>query len=238
MKKIYFIPMKNVFIFIVLVAVLTTCLCSYFINNKTNEVFNYDNDLYYKGTVDDKIIAITCNVDWGEESIPKILEILDRYNIKITFFVTGVWAKNNKDVLKQIYKAGHEVGSHGYFHEKYGNLSYSQNVKEIKKAETIIAGILGVKPKYFAPPSGHYSKNTLKAAYDLGYKVIMWSIDTIDWRKGSTKNIITQRVLKKACNSGIILMHPKPETIKALPVIIEKLTQKGYKLGNVSDVIK
>ncbi|WDV47778.1 polysaccharide deacetylase family protein [Clostridiaceae bacterium M8S5] len=237
-KKIYFIPLKKVYIFVLVVVIMTVCIFSYFRYSMTKSVFNPKDELFYKGTSNDNTIALTCNVDWGEEHIPTMLNILKQKDLKITFFVTGMWAKKNPQVLKSIYNEGHEIGNHGYFHEKYGNMSYEQNIKEIKKAENIIEDIIGIKPKFFAPPSGHYSNNTIKAANKLDYKVIMWSIDTIDWRKGSTKNVIVQRVLKKACNSGIVLMHPKPETIKALPTIIDQLKARGYKLGNVSDVLK
>ena len=125
-----------------------------------------------------------------------------------------------------------------YFHKNYGPLSYSENKNQITKADKIITEIINEKIKYFAPPSGDYSKNTLKAANDLGYKTIMWSIDTIDWRKNSTKEIIIDRVVNKFSNSKIVLMHPKEETIKALPIIIKNAKQKGYKIGKLSDIIK
>ncbi len=66
----------------------------------------------------------------------------------------------------------------------------------------------------------------------------MWSIDTIDWRNDSTKEKIIERVISKSHNSAIVLMHPKRETIKALPVIIETLKKEGYKIGRISDIIK
>ncbi|WP_066507453.1 polysaccharide deacetylase family protein [Abyssisolibacter fermentans] len=237
MRRIFFISKRKVLMIIVAAVLIILSIFGYVRLNDNATVFDVDEALIYKGSKDDKIIALTCNVDWGEEYIPDMLKILEQNNVKITFFVTGTWAKKNPEVLKSIYKAGHEIGNHGYFHEKYGNLSYTQNTNEIKKAENIINSIINVKCKYFAPPSGHYSDNTIKAAKALNYKIIMWSIDTIDWRNDSTKDIIIKRVLSKACNSGIVLMHPKPETIKALPIIIEELRKKGYKLGTITDII-
>lgn len=208
----------------------------YVANNKTKETF-LDNDVYYKGTVNEKIIALACNVDWGTEYIPTMLEIFEQNNITITFFVTGTWAEKNKDMLKMIHEKGHEIGNHGYFHRDYSLLNYDLNKKEIEKADEVILEAVGVKSKYFAPPSGAYNKQTVKAAKDLGYEVIMWSIDTIDWRQDSTKDKIISRVISKPHNAAIVLMHPKEETLKALPTIIKSLTEKEYKIGKISDII-
>ncbi len=151
-----------------------------------DETFNLD--IYYKGNVDDRIVAFACNVDWGgDEYIPTMLEIFKEKNINITFFVTGKWAAKNPELLIKIYEQGHEIGNHGYRHIDYDKLSYEENKEEIIKAHNTIREIIKSKPKYFAPPSGAYNDNTIKAAKDLNYDIIMWSIDTIDWHKDSNK---------------------------------------------------
>jgi len=183
-------------------------------------------------------IAFTCNVDWGNEVIPEILNILREQDIKITFFVTGRWVKEFPDIFKTIVDEGHEIGSHGYEHLNYSTLSLEENRKQIKKAEEIIIKYVNIKPTLFAPPSGDYNQSTLVAAEELGYKTILWSIDTIDWHQGSTKEIIIERVMNKPKHNGaIVLMHPMPETAKALPTIIEKLNEKNLKVGRVTDIL-
>lgn len=205
---------------------------------KAKETFKNIDDVFYKGNIDEKVIAFTCNIDWGNEYIPPMLEIFEDNNIKITFFVTGRWAEQNGDLLKEIYNHGHEIGNHGYLHRDYSLLSYELNKQEIFKTDKLIRELINFKSKYFAPPSGAYNDDTVVAAKELNYKVIMWSIDTIDWRKDSTSDKIINRVVSKANNSAIVLMHPKEETIKALPTIIKSLEEQGYKIGTVSDVIE
>lgn len=202
---------------------------------KTKDVFK--EDIFYKGTKDEKVVAFVCNIDWGNEYLPDMLKILKENDIKISFFPTGKWAKNNPDLVKLIDKDNHEIGNHGYNHVDYNKLSYEKNKEEILKAHNAIKDITGKAPKYFGPPSGAFNENTVKAANDLGYKLILWSIDTIDWRKDSTKDIIVNRVVSKIHNSAIVLMHPTEETIKALPEIINSLFKKGYKIGTIDDVI-
>jgi len=218
---------------IILILLVLIFYCIFY--NKTDETFNID--IHYKGNIDEKTIAFACNVDWGNEYILPMLEIFKNNDIKITFFVTGKWAEKNPDLLKKIYEEGHEIGNHGYNHVDYDKLSYEKNREEILKADSIIKSILNIKPKYFAPPSGAYNDNTIIAAKDLNYDIIMWSIDTIDWREDSDEEKIKTRVLSKIHNSAIVLMHPTEETVKALPEIILNLISNGYKIGKISDII-
>lgn len=194
-------------------------------------------DIYYKGNIDNKTVAFACNIDWGNEYIEPMLKVFEDKNIKISFFVTGRWAEKNPEILKLIFAHGHEIGNHGYNHLDYDKLGFEENKKEIKRAHLAIKEILNIDSLYFAPPSGAYNDNTVKAAQELNYDIIMWSIDTIDWRHDSNKEVIKKRVLEKLHNSAIILMHPTEETLKALPELIGELKSKGYGIGRVSDII-
>lgn len=234
--RLFIIRKKTLFTIVVIALLGIISLIMFGVYNKAEETFN--SDVYYQGNIDEKVIAFACNVDWGNEYIPEMLKIFEENNIKITYFVTGKWAEKNKDILKDIYSAKHEIGNHGYSHVDYDKLNYDRNKEEIQKAHDIIKETLGIDSKYFGPPSGAYNDNTVKAAKDLGYELIMWSIDTIDWRQDSTSDIIFRRVTQKAHNSAIVLMHPTAETVKALPGIIKYLFENGYNIGTISNVIK
>lgn len=191
-----------------------------------------------RGKEDSNYIAFTCNVDWGNEVLPEMLDILDKENVKITFFVTGRWANKFPNIMQELINRGHEIGSHGYQHLDYGSLSLDKNKEELTKADEILNEYTEEKITLFAPPSGAYNEHTLAAAKELGYKTILWTMDTIDWRAGSTKDVIIDRILKKDnFNGSIVLMHPMPETAKALPDLIKAMREKGLEVGQVSDVI-
>jgi len=234
--KLVVINKKTLYLLIItsLVVIIATVIISFY--NRTKETFNMD--VYYKGNVEDKIVAFACNVDWGNEYIKPMLDIFSNYDIKITYFVTGRWAKDNPELLKTIYNEGHEIGNHGYQHIDYDKLDYERNKEEILMAHDIIENILGIQPKFFAPPSGAYNENTVKAAKDLDYDVILWSVDTIDWKDDTNKELIVKRVKDKIHESAIVLMHPTKETVKALPEIISYLFDKGYKIGTIGDIVK
>ncbi|VBB08041.1 polysaccharide deacetylase [Lucifera butyrica] len=191
---------------------------------------------YFHGNESKPKVALACNVFWGEEFLPDMLNTLDKYNCKITFFIGGSWAKRYPDVLKMIADRGHELGNHTYSHPHPNTLSKEKNKEQIILAQDLINNITGKKTVLYAPPYGEYNDTVLSAAQELGYKTIMWSIDTIDWQRPPA-DIIKKRVLKKIHNGAIILMHPTEPTAKALPDLIEELQKLGYQITTVSDVL-
>lgn len=194
---------------------------------------------------DQRLMALTINVDWGEEFIPAILDELEKNKAQVTFFVTGRWAKKNPDLLKEIYNRGHQIENHGYSHPHPDQLSVGSNQEEIKKTESIIEGIIGKKTHLYAPPYGEKGASGLRAAHDLDYKTILWTLDTVDWRPDSTPEIIANRIVNPAIRFGIkpnksgaiVLMHPKANTVKALPVILQQLAKEGYIFQTLDELI-
>lgn len=234
--KILIVNKKTIYTLLIIIFIIVVVAFYISFYNRIDETFNMD--IYYKGNVDGSSVAFACNVDWGNEYILPMLEIFQKENIKITYFITGTWAEKNPELLKTIYDYGHEIGNHGYRHIDYDKLSYEKNKEEILRAHNIIRDILGIESIYFAPPSGAYNDNTIKVAKDLNYDIIMWSIDTIDWREDSNKEKIIDRITSKIHNSAIILMHPTEETVKALPEVITYLHDKGYRIGTISDIVE
>ncbi len=188
---------------------------------------------YYQGDITENKVSLAINVDWGEEYIPDMLAVLDEYHVKATFFLTGRWADKNPDIAAAIVAAGHEIGNHAYSHSSPNNNTYEQNIEEITKTEDAIAKATGVTTRLYAPPSGEKEEHVLRAAKDCGYKVILWSIDTIDWQKPDA-NTIVNRVVGKLHGGAIILAHPTESTLAALPDIIEKAQEQGYVFTTVS----
>ena len=177
------------------------------------------------------------NVYENADVVEEMVSLFDKYNSKATFFVGGCWADDNLTTLQKIVLSGHEIANHGYFHKDHKLLDYDKNVQEISLTGTIIEGLVGVKPVLFAPPSGSFSSVTLRASYDLGYKVVMWTKDTIDWRD-SNQEVLFNRATKNASNGDLILMHPKAHTLKILPSVIEFYLSNGYNIVTVSENIK
>ncbi len=182
-------------------------------------------------------VAFACNVFWGEEYLPDMLKTLDKNNIHITFFIGGSWANKYPEILKDLANRGHELGNHTYSHPHPNNLSKEKNKEQIIKTEELVNNLTGIKTNLYAPPYGEYNNTVLLAAQELQYTTIMWSIDTVDWKRPPPE-ILKERVLKKLHNGAIILMHPTAPTAQALPSLIEEIQKRGYTITTVSDILK
>ncbi|MGE5415334.1 MAG: polysaccharide deacetylase family protein [Acidobacteriota bacterium] len=201
--------------------------------NQETFVITKANTPYYQGCTDQKNIAYTFNVDWGEEYLPDLLKVLDENKIKATFFITGRWAKGHPDMIKDIASKGHEIGNHGELHRHVKGMNQSTVEQEINGGEVILKGITGRKPELYAPAYGEYDKNIGEVANRLNYKVVMWSLDTIDWQNPDVDTIV-RRVVPRIHNDAIILMHPTKPTIEALKSMTKQLKGEGYSFLTVS----
>lgn len=190
----------------------------------------------YQGLNNKKQISFAVNVDWGEEFIPEMIDTFNGHQIKCTFFLTGRWTEKFPEVAKSIIENGHEIGNHGYKHDSPNKMSQEKVRTDIKKTEQIIKEITGKNTKLYAPPSGEREDHVIRAAHELGYQTILWSVDTIDWQRPASNSIVT-RILDKAHNGAIVLMHPTEPTVQALPIVIPELKRQGYKFVTISENI-
>ncbi len=223
---------------VLIVLVLVVVFSVIFIPEKITPIYGGEkNSPIYNGNKDYKNVSLMFNVYENTQVVNGVLDVLKIHGAKVTFFVGGCWADDNSDTLKRILSEGHEIGNHGYFHKDHKQLSYEKNREEIYLTDLIVKALCGAKMKLFAPPSGSFSFDTLNSAYELGYKVIMWSKDTIDWRD-SDENIIFTRATQNLSNGDLVLMHPKEHTLKTLPKILEFYKDAGFSVVTVSENIK
>lgn len=190
----------------------------------------------YKGNPHKKMVALAINVAWGEEYLPSMLETLQRENVSATFFFDGSWLAKQIDLAREIKEAGHELSNHGYSHRNMSELSRGVAAEEILKTERLLENELGVHNRLFAPPSGDYDMETVQIAHEFGLKTVLWTLDTVDWKKPSPQ-VILQRIVPRLESGAIILMHPTEPTDEALPTLIGEIKNKGYALGTVSDLL-
>ncbi len=189
---------------------------------------------YRSGPAESSMVSLAVNVDWGGEYIPQMLEILDEYGVKATFFLTGRWTDSEPKLAKAILEAGHEIGNHGYSHTSPNASSVEEIVHEIERTAQSIKEATGADTRLYAPPSGESEAHVVQAAEQAGHYTTLWSIDTIDWQRPEPE-VIVERVVSKIHGGAIILAHPMDTTLVALPQIIEQLQAKGYHFVTVSE---
>ncbi|MBU9722695.1 MULTISPECIES: polysaccharide deacetylase family protein [Bacillaceae] len=190
----------------------------------------------YRGHPDKPMVSMMVNVAWGNEYLPDILKVMKRHQVKATFFLDGSWVKNNPKLAKMIVEEGHEVGNHAYSHPDMKTLSRGRILDEIIKTNEIIQATIDRTPQWFAPPSGSYRQEVLEVAREHDLYTVLWTVDTIDWKKPEPQQMAS-RVVQKTEPGSLILMHPTESTLHGLESMIEGIKDKGYMLGTVSEVL-
>jgi probable sporulation protein (polysaccharide deacetylase family) len=190
----------------------------------------------YKGNPNKRMVALMINVAWGNEFIGPMLDILDRENVKATFFFDGSWLSKNVDTAKGIQQRGHELSNHAYSHKNMSTLGRQESINEIDKTQKLLKEQLGVDNPLFAPPSGDFNQQTVQIAHEMGLKTILWTLDTVDWMKPSSESIV-RKVAARVEPGTMILMHPTESSSGALEGMIRVIKEKDLALGTVSQVI-
>ncbi|MCL6611966.1 MAG: polysaccharide deacetylase family sporulation protein PdaB [Peptococcaceae bacterium] len=194
----------------------------------------------YKVKTDRKVAALTFDISWGTKVPGPVMDTLKKYNVKSTFFLSGPWAAKYPEFPRRLVKEGHEIASHGNRHIDLDRESRETVRDEIMAAHRSIKEVTGVEPNLIRTPNGAFNDMVLEVADQLGYRVIQWSADSLDWKKPGVDSIV-QRVMDKVHPGAIILMHASDtclQTPEALPRVIEGLKARGYELVTVSKLLE
>jgi polysaccharide deacetylase family sporulation protein PdaB len=186
----------------------------------------------------DNKIALTIDAAWDDDKTPFILETLERYNVKATFFLCGFWVEAYPEQVKAIYDAGHTIGNHSMTHPHMTKLSREEMIAEIEKLDDLIEKITGERTKLFRAPFGEYDDAVILAVRSTGHEPIQWDIDTIDWKPERSSQTILDTVLKKLDGGSIILCHNNGFKIEEyLPTLIETAQANGFEFVRVEDLL-
>ena len=228
--------MKKLIIILCLLLSLVSC------DSKTMASANQAKVYYHYKTVE-PYLALTFDDGPNKIQTPKVLDILEKYNVKATFFMIGENIEYQKDIVKMVYKKGHEIGNHFYTHDNINNLNKQQIKENILKTNELITSITGKTPKLLRPPYGIVNDDLKEVCAELKMTIILWTADkdSKDWALTKDSEIINN-VTKKVSNGDIFLFHDGNKkytnTLSAIDVIIPQLKKKGYKWVNVSTLIE
>ena len=198
--------------------------------NKTN--YEYDVVINRKIDKSKRMIALTFD-DGPNYNTSKVIDVLNKYDIKATFFVLGSRAINNKDILKKMADSGMEIGNHTYNHLLLTKYDENKIRSEIEDTSEVIYSATKKKPKLLRPSYGSVNNKIKKVA---NMPIIIWDIDTLDWKYHNSKRI-TSRVVNKVRDGDIILMHDiYSASLNALSNIIPILQDNGYEFVTIDEL--
>jgi len=190
----------------------------------------------YRGNPQKKMAALMINVAWGNEYIPSMLKALADEQVKATFFLDGSWLSKHADIAQAIQSAGHEMSNHAYSHPNMSELGREAALRQITRTEQLLRERLGVANRWFAPPSGDYNQQTVELAASQGLGTVLWTVDTVDWKKPPADAII-RKIAARVEPGSLILMHPTASSSEALAGMIRVIKSKGLALGTVSELL-
>ena len=191
----------------------------------------------YSVRTTEKKLAISFDCAWGVDYTDLLLSVMAEEDVKCTFFAVQFWVEKYPEYVGKIFDAGHEIGTHSKTHPHMSRLDKNAIVSELTSSKEAIEKITGKPVELFRPPFGDYDDLLLETAEELGLYTIQWSVDSLDWKDLSAKEI-EARVVKNAKSGSIVLFHNQGlHTAEALPNIIKSLKNAGYSFVTIGELI-
>lgn len=243
MNNFYVLHVKKIKqLIIIVIAALFTAGILYIENVMQFPVFSTADGpkAVFRGEEKENKVSLTFDISWGDEKAKPILDTLKNNGItNATFFLSAAWAERHPEIVKQIVKDGHQVGSMGYAYKNYTALEAEDIRRDILMAQDVF-NELGLKDiKLLRPPTGNFNEEILTIAERYGYTVVHYSVDSDDWKNPGVGTIV-KNVNDSVQGGDIILLHASDsakQTQKALPQIVDGLKQKGLKNVSIAELL-
>ncbi|MBO5111650.1 MAG: polysaccharide deacetylase family protein [Clostridia bacterium] len=199
-----------------------------------------DDNVYTHGSREERTIALTFDDGPHPTYTDRILDVLEKHNVKATFFAVGVNAENYPAPLLRAYEEGHEIGNHTYNHKSMRTMSYEDMLREVTDTAKRIYDLTDYGVNLIRPPQGAMSAQFLSLAEELGYRIVLWDVDTRDWAHEPVDKMV-KNIMESTDNGDIILFHDYhpsvANTIKTLDIIIPALQEQGFRFVTVSELL-
>ncbi|WP_457945268.1 polysaccharide deacetylase family protein [Caproiciproducens sp. LBM24188] len=186
----------------------------------------------------EKRAALTFDADSDDLETRRLLEVLQRYQVKCTFFTVGAWAEKYPESIRAITAQGHEIGNHSATHPHLSALSRQQISAQMQSCSRSIQNARGARPTLFRPPYGESESVVAQVARSLQMTCVLWNVDSMDWINLPPREI-SERVVTQVEPGSIVLLHcgGARNTASALPRILKTLQSEGYELVPVSQLL-
>lgn len=184
-------------------------------------------------------VNLSFDVEGKPELLYQILDILDEYGVRTTFFMQGEWVQQYPEATQEIARRGHELGNHSWTHKDFKPMTAEEVTKELEDTEALVMELTGQTTKpYFRPPFGSRSEISVPTAYDLGWTTIIWTYGSEDWRDGATADTIFENVFGNAAPGALYYMHTSREiNVTSLAPLLKAFQEAGYKLVTAGEIL-
>ncbi|GKU80368.1 hypothetical protein L3i20_v247650 [Paenibacillus sp. L3-i20] len=204
----------------------------------------YPGAFMMSGSRSQKKVALTFDDVPDPRYTPAVLDILAKHHIRATFFVVGDRASKHPALVRRIKNEGHIIGNHSYNHAIFSKLTNAQFQKQILQTNRVIKNISGLSPRLIRPPYGDLLPQQVVWGKQNGYTIVNWDVDSEDWKKNPSSDVVMSNINRTLQPGSIILQHAGggvgqslSGTIEALPILIEELQEKGYELVTLPELL-
>ena len=198
-------------------------------------------DTVYLGDTSKKVIYLTFDAGYENGCTEKILDVLQKHQVKAAFFLVGNYIEKNEDLVRRMVKEGHIVGNHTMHHYDMSKLSDKASfTKELTDLEELYKSTTGMDmPKFYRPPQGIYSEENLRMAKELGYKTVFWSLAYVDWNNDAqpSHEQAFSKLLPRIHNGAVVLLHSTSQTNgEILDELLTKWEEMGYRFASIEEL--
>lgn len=195
----------------------------------------------YLGNTEEKVLYLTFDAGYENGCTEKILDVLDKHDVKAAFFLVGNYIERNADLVRRMAEEGHIVGNHTMHHYDMSRISdkaaFSKELQDLEKLYFQTTN--QILPKYYRPPQGVYSEENLQMAKELGYKTVFWSLAYVDWLNSEqpTREQALNKLIPRTHDGAVVLLHSTSKTnSEILDELLTKWEEMGYRFGTVEEL--
>lgn len=185
-------------------------------------------------------VALTFDLSTGEIQIEPLIKILKEHDVKATFFISGQWAKNHGDMMKELKESGFEIESNGQNDESvFTSLKADQIHSNLVQARKMIKQAGGGTPHFVRPPRGQINETAIQESKKIGQQMVLWNVDPQDYTNPGYESIVSY-VIKNSSKGAIIRLNATDQanqTVRALPLILKGLEEKGLTIVPLSTLV-
>lgn len=188
--------------------------------------------------------AVALTIDLGVSARPEAIEgifaSLEKRDARVTWFVTGWFARNHGDLLERMAERGDHFANHTDTHPDCTRVSKARIQRELRTVEELMAarGLEITAPKHFRPPFGRHNSHVVASAAELGYRTVHWSATTDDYTPGRDATAAARAILRRVEPGGIILIHATHVSRWLLPTLLDELGEQGYEVVPLQDLLR
>lgn len=184
-------------------------------------------------------VNLSFDVEGEPELLYQMLDILDEYGVRTTFFMQGAWVEQYPEATQRIAERGHELGNHSWTHQDFKPLTAEEVTKELEDTEALVNELTGLTTRpYFRPPFGSRSETSVQTAYDQGWTTIIWTYGSEDWQEGATAETVYENVFGNAAPGALYYMHTSRQIdVDALPRILQSFQDAGYAMVTAGEIL-